>query len=170
MKLHRQASRWLILAGLLCLALLACKLAGTPPGQAEPAPATTPAAAADTPTPEPTYTPTQLPTATDTPLPTATYTPFPSPTRRPTNTRIPVTPTPRVTILIVVNNLNVPIHLTLSGPTNKNFQVNAHSTFTTEVAPGNYSYELTAIHFRSQTGAIAFKPGTFTWTWGKAKP
>ena len=137
-----------------------------------------------TPTPTPTHTtlpsstPTETPTATvtpsNTPTPTLTYTPTPkpSPTKRPTSTRILATATLSLRTIRVINNLNTPLKLTLTGPTNKSFTVQAHSSFDFEAQPGDYSYVSVASNFISNTGWITIPSGfgILEWTWGKVKP
>jgi hypothetical protein len=153
---------------MVCLALLACKLANASPNLLQPATETPLPTDTAIPTLEPT--PTAVPTETQAPLPTATYTPFPSPTTQPKDTKIPASATPGVTTLKVVNNLNQSLKLTLIGPITKGFQVNPHSSFTVEIEPGEYSYQMSATNFNPQSGKMTFPPGPFTWTWGKAKP
>jgi hypothetical protein len=80
------------------------------------------------------------------------------------------TETPGTSIVTVINNLNVPIQLSLNGPITKSFTVRAKSSVTIEIPPGKYSYYFKATNFEPSDGTIIFPPGPFTWRWGKAKP
>jgi hypothetical protein len=153
---------------LTCLVLLSCKFANQTIIQI--ATATPPPTA--TSSPQPANTLTLSPTPTNTPFPTDTPTPVPPPTKPPIPSKaLPVpTNTPGLSIVTVVNNLNVPIQLSLNGPASKSFTVRAKSSFTIEIPPGEYSYYCKATNFYPTDGKITFPPGPFTWTWGKAKP
>jgi hypothetical protein len=158
---------WFCLIGLACLVLLSCQLTQSVVEQPSPTPPPT-----DTPLPSPTDTPTQPPTPTDTPLPppTETATTIPSPTLPPPPTEIPPTDTPSITLLTVENNLGQKLEISLAGPENRTFSVRARSTFTIEIQPGVYTYQMEAQGFYPETGTLELPPGPFTWTWGKANP
>jgi hypothetical protein len=126
-------------------------------------------ASAPTHTPVPTNTLTNTPVPTNTSEPTSTYTPYPTMTKIPTATKVLATATTVMSTVKVVNNLNVPIKLTLNGPTPKSFTVNAHSTFEFECLPGDYSYQFQAVGFITKTEWVTINPGKITWTWGKAR-
>ena len=163
---HRTAV-WFYLIGLTCLALLSCQITQTVLEQASPTPPPT-----NTPQPSPTDTPTQPPTPTDTPLPapTETATTIPSPTLPPPPTEIPSTDTPAMAQVELVNNLNAKINISLSGPANKTFSVNARSTYSFETPPGQYTYRFEAQNYYPETNFVTFVPGPNSWTFGKAKP
>jgi hypothetical protein len=122
-----------------------------------------------TPTPLPTDAPTVTPVPSATQIPTDTPTSHPTMTKIPTATRVLATATTSMSQVKIVNNLNANVKMTLTGPTNKSFTINAHSTFEFEVLPGDYSYTFAAVNFVPQTGWITFPPGKFTWTWGKSR-
>jgi hypothetical protein len=158
---------------LICAGALACLGSGCSLVPfLNPTPTPTPTNTAS-PSPTLTETPTATVTPSNTPTPTSTNTPTPKPslTKRPTATKILATPTASMVELKIINNLAQNVKLTLTGPTNKSFTVQAHSTFVAQLLPGDYSYQFEAVNFISQKGWIAIPPGpgTFTWTWGKAK-
>jgi hypothetical protein len=171
MRTRPRTAIWFCLTGLTCLVLLSCQVSQLIPGLASPTPTPT-----DTPQPSPTDVPTDTPiptntpTDTPTPPPTATATPIPSPTVPPSPTEIPATHTPALSKVTVVSNLNQLINISLSGPENLSFQVQAHSKYEFETTPGRYAYRLQAKNFYDATGYVEFPPGPFTWTWGKAAP
>lgn len=166
MNSHRSIGAWVRFVVLTCLVLLSCQFAeqnifptATPPPTATPLPTST-------------ATPTIPPTPTNTSLPTDTPVPAVPPTIPPVPTNAPPIPTdtPGLSIVTVINNLNVPIQLSLNGAVQKSFSVRAKSSVTIEVPPGVYTYYFKATNFMPTDGKVTFPPGPFTWTWGKAKP
>jgi hypothetical protein len=99
--------------------------------------------------------------------PTATATTIPSPTLPPSPTVIFSTDTPSLSEVTVKNNLGRTLKISLNGPAQKTFSVNAHSSFSFETPPGVYSYQAEAQGFFPETGTVEFTAGPFTWTWGK---
>lgn len=165
MKSTSRLTVWFCLIVLVSLTLLSCQL--TQAILEEPTPTPPP-----TQPPSPTEAPTQPPPPTETPLPPPTEAPtaIPSPTLPPPPTAVPPTDTPGMSQVTVVNNLGMPLTISLAKPANKTFTVNARSTYTFEIPPGTYTYRAEAKGFYPETGLQTFPPGPFTWTWGKENP
>jgi hypothetical protein len=169
MKSTSRLAVWLVFIGLVCLTLVSCKLGSFVLQQVTP---TAPPTNTPLPTPvPPTETPTLPPPPTNTPLPPPTEAPtaIPLPTDTPLPTPVPPTDTPSLSLVTVVNNLGQTINISITGPAQKTFSVRAHSEYTFETPPGQYTYRFEAQNFYPDTGYITFEPGPFTWTFGKAR-
>lgn len=149
---------------ILAAASLACNL--VTPATPTPSPTSPPPTLTDTPLPSPTLepSPTSLPTETPTELPpSATPTNESSPTPEPTATE-------EITILTVINNIDMDVIFKMRGPTPKSFTVPAHSQKIVEVLPGLYNYTMSARGYKPTEGQMLLYPGPMTFPIGRVNP